>query len=127
MSKLPYIHKMKMTRDTTEEFTFYVSGLPDTISAVYFTVKKSINQNVYAFQKTLSNGISVENDIYTVTISPSDTVNLDPGQYVYDLKIIYGANKKRLLTGVFELDRGVTDEEHDVVPVTSGSEGAGNG
>lgn len=127
MSKLPYIHKMKMTRDTTEEFTFYVSGLPDTISAVYFTVKKSINQNVYTFQKTLSNGISVENDMYTVTISPSDTVNVDPGQYVYDLKIVYGANKKRLLTGVFELDRGVTDEVHDVAPVTLEGESEVNG
>ena len=111
MSKLPYIHKMKMTRDTTEEFSFYVSGVIDEVTGAYFTVKKSINQADPTFQKTLSNGISVEDDRYTVTISPSDTVNLDPGQYVYDVKIVYGSNKKQLMTGIFELDRGVTEGE----------------
>lgn len=109
MSKLPYIHKMKMTRDTTEEFTFSVSGLPDAITGVYFTVKKSINQTDNTFQKTLSDGVTVDGDQYKVTISPSDTANLEPGAYVYDLKIVYGANKKQLMFGAFELDRGVAE------------------
>lgn len=110
MPKLPYKHKMSMIRDTTETFTFSVMNLSTSISAVYYTVKKTVNQDVVTFQKTLSNGITNSDGTYTVTIAPSDTVNLEPGSYVYDLKIIYGSNKKVLLSGDLELLRGVTED-----------------
>lgn len=107
--QLPYVHKIKMTRDTTKTLPFSVAGLPSAITGVYFTVKKNINQETATFQKTLSNGVSISGDKYIVRIAPSDTASLAPGDYVYDLKIVYGSDKTALLTGVFELLRGVTE------------------
>ena len=110
MPKIPYVHNMAMIRDTTESFTFSVTNLSASISAVYYTVKKTVNQDVATFQKTLSNGITTSDGKYIVTIAPSDTVNLEPGFYDYDLKIIYGSNKKVLMKGRLELLKGVTED-----------------
>lgn len=109
MAKLPYIHKMTVIRDDTEIITFSVRDLPSAITGVYFTVKKSINQSTVTFQKTLSNGITTSDGKYIVTIAPSDTVNLEPGFYTYDLKIVCGSYKKTLMKGAFEILRGVTE------------------
>lgn len=109
MAKLPYIHKMTVIRDDTEIITFSVRDLPSAITGVYFTVKKSVEQNTATFQKSLSDGVAVSGDTYIVTIAPSDTVNLAPGQYTYDLKIVCGSYKKTLMKGAFEILRGVTE------------------
>lgn len=109
MPKLPYIHKMTVIRDNTEVITFSVRDLQSAITGVYFTVKKSVEQDTATFQKSLSDGVTTTGDTYIVTIAPTDTVNLAPGSYVYDLKIVCGSYKKTLMKGTFEILRGVTE------------------
>ncbi len=106
--KLPIIHTIEMTRDTTETISFS-AVTPVDITGVYFTVKKSIDQAENTFQKTLGNGVTQTENGYVVKISPTDTVSLPEGEYIYDLKIVYGSDKKQLLKGRFELNRGVTE------------------
>lgn len=109
MAKLPYKHKMTVIRDTTETLTFSVTNLPSAITGVYFTVKKNIEQDTATFQKSLSSGVAVSGGKYIVTIAPTDTSEITPGWYVYDLKIICGSYKKTLMTGPFEVLKGVTE------------------
>lgn len=107
--KLPYVHKMTVIRDDTETVAFSVRDLPSAITGVYFTVKKSVEQDTATFQKSLSDGVAITGDTYIVTIAPTDTANLAPGWYTYDLKIVCGSYKKTLMTGPFEIRKGVTD------------------
>ena len=109
MAKLPIVHKMTVIRDDTETLTFSVANLPSAITGVYFTVKKSVEQDTNTFQKSLSSGVAVSGGKYIVTIAPTDTANIAPGWYTYDLKIICGSYKKTLMTGAFEVRRGVTE------------------
>lgn len=109
MAKLPIIHKMTVIRDDTEVITFSVRDLPSAITGVYFTVKKSVEQDTATFQKSLSDGVAITGDTYIVTIAPTDTANLAPGWYTYDLKIVCGSYKKTLMKGAFEILRGVTE------------------
>lgn len=106
--KLPINHTIRMTRDTTETISFS-AVTPSSITGVYFTVKKSIDQAENTFQKTIGNGVTQTENGYVIKISPTDTASLPEGEYVYDLKIVYGSDKKQLLRGPFELDRGVTE------------------
>lgn len=106
--ELPIIHTIKMVPDTTKTLTFSVTGLPSEITGVYFTVKKNFDQDGNTFQKTLNDGVSISGSKYIVRIAPSDTASLPSGDYVYDLKIVYGSDKSVLLGGPFELLRRVT-------------------
>ena len=55
---------------------------------LYFTVKKDPYSSTAVFQKTVGNGIVLKDDnYYHVTISPSDTNQLDYGSYGYDIEI----------------------------------------
>lgn len=80
---------------------------------VWFTVKINHNTKEKLIQKTLEDGniIFGEDFYYHVVIDPSDTINLEYGIYVYDIKIdnegdIYTIKRD----GVLNLTKRVTFE-----------------
>lgn len=75
---------------------------------VWFTLRKKVGSSAI-LQKDVS---QFENGIATIPILPSDTQNLDPGNYVYDLKLIRkDGNVDTLIpnkpSAYFSLKRGV--------------------
>lgn len=98
---------IKMFKGDTLAFGFIIEGVDD-LDAVYFSCKKNTTDIGYLFQKTLGNGISKNEDGYTVRISPADTMNAEAGNYFYDLRIVKDNDVYTILSGVLELDEDVT-------------------
>ena len=57
-------------------------------TAVFFTVKNNFDDEDYVLQKQLGNGITIDNGLLTLSLTPEDTNGLPFGEYVYDLEII---------------------------------------
>lgn len=91
--------------------------ITDTPAAIYFTVKNKFTDEAAVLQKTLDNGISVdENYYYTITISPEDTESLEYGRYVYDVEVILdaeGKNKHTLAANYLTLGSEATWAENE--------------
>ena len=95
-------YNIQMVKGDTESFGFEVEGV-DSLDAAYFSCKQNSQDTEYLFQKGLGYGITQdENNCFTVRIAPSDTQNLEPGQYWYDLEIQKNGD-------VFTIFRGVLD------------------
>lgn len=102
---------LSVPRGDTLAFGFEIDGVTD-IDTAYFSVKKSEDEVSYSFQKSLNNGIvKVEDGKYSVRVAPSDTYNLELGQYVYDLEIGVNDDVFTLLSGILTLEYDVTREE----------------
>lgn len=85
---------MKLYRGNDIYLSFTRSNGNGTITTtpteIYFTFKKFNSNQVALFQKTMTNGdiTKGEQSVWTIHISPSDTANLDFGNYVCDVKVI---------------------------------------
>ena len=63
--------------------------IPSQAPAVYFTVKNNISNKNAVLQKTIEDmTFNTETGYYTFTIEPSDTDNLPPGHYDFDIEIV---------------------------------------
>lgn len=82
---------------------------PLTVDEAYFTCKKNINSWVKAFQKSLVDGITYEDDILVVRVAPEDTANLEAGRYFYDLQIVVGSDVYTPMIGVLTIEQDVTN------------------
>ena len=51
---------------------------------IWFTLKKR-KENTILLQKIIK---EFDNGVATIPIPPSDTINMEPGNYIYDLKLI---------------------------------------
>lgn len=51
---------------------------------IWFTLKKR-KENTIVLQKTIT---KFDNGVATIPIPPADTINMEPGNYIYDLKLI---------------------------------------
>lgn len=76
---------------------------------LYFTVKKTINDTNFLFQKKFSTGdIYYEDGLYKLTINSSDTSSLPYGIYAVDICYKYDNFVKTLALGEIEITDEVT-------------------
>lgn len=104
---------------------FIINGYSDTISDVYFTVKKADDDKKFVLQKTLDNGITltdVQYDTdgttiisrtYNLLLNADDTETLKPDvEYPFDIEIITPKDnedvKKTIIKGVLVLSSATT-------------------
>lgn len=89
-----------------------VTELPNKI---YFTVKASNYSNKFIFQKSLENGITVDEDnYYHVLINPEDTNGLLYSTYYYDIEVITDTYKKTIASGELKFKEETTLPENEV-------------
>lgn len=102
---------LKFQRRTTNNEV--ITKKPDKL---YFTVKTGYYTKDYLFQKRLDTNISYneEDNYYRFTIEPSDTNELDYGDYVFDIEIITGEVVKTIAKGTFKILEEVTFAENEV-------------
>ena len=99
-----------MVRGDTQSFELEITENNEsvTVDSIYFTVKNDTHTDEVLFQKKLNDGITLTNDVYNITIDPSDTDELDYGRYAYDIEIIKNSVKKTILVGILEISEEVT-------------------
>ncbi len=91
------------------------TGTDIDFDEIYFTVKKSSNDHLYMFQKSLSKG-SVEKlglGDYQIKIEPKDTNNMFYGRYVFDVNVKYKNLIDETFVGIFDLLEEVTFAENE--------------
>lgn len=101
---------LSMVRGDTQALELEITDndTPTTVDSIYFTVKNDTHTEEVLFQKKLNDGITLTNDVYNITIDPSDTENLDYGKYAFDIKIIKNSIKKRPIVGILDITDEVT-------------------
>lgn len=104
-----------MVKGNTFRFTIEIEGLNDDLTAAYFSCKKNKQDDEYIFQKTLNNGIAKVEDtengkLYEVVAAPTDTEDVEDGQYFYDLQLEANGEKFTPLLGVLKIDWKITRE-----------------
>lgn len=99
-----------MVRGDTQSFELEITENNEsvTVDSIYFTVKNDTHTEEVLFQKKLNDGITLTNDVYNITIDPSDTDSLDYGRYAYDIEIIKNSIKKTIAVGVLDIKEEVT-------------------
>lgn len=99
-----------MVRGDTQSFELEITENNEsvTVDSIYFTVKNDAHTDEVLFQKKLNDGITLTNDVYNITIDPSDTDSLDYGRYAYDIEIIKNSIKKTIAVGVLDIKEEVT-------------------
>lgn len=113
--------RITMPRGDIRPVRFVVYNASGEISDVnfdeiYFTVKKSFNNEDFLIQKRLSNG-TIEADAdrgYVFTIEPEDTNMLKVGRYVFDIELVSGTDIKQTIVGELELTNEVTYASNEV-------------
>lgn len=99
-----------MVRGDTQSFELEITENNEsvTVDSIYFTVKNDTHTDEVLFQKKLNDGITLTNNVYNITIDPSDTDSLDYGRYAYDIEIIKNSIKKTIAVGVLDIKEEVT-------------------
>lgn len=104
---------LTMIKGDTLAFNMEIENMTNPLASAYFSCRKNYDDVNYAFQKTLSNGITLLSHtngvgLYLVKVAPEDTETLEAGQYHYDLQIGIGDDIYTVIKGVLELDEDVT-------------------
>lgn len=116
------LRRLNLTRGDTQTYTLQFNGSTAGTSGsayditgwtVYFTLKTDYNlaDSAASLQKTVActNGTSATNGIATIPIAASDTVNLSPGEYFFDIAVKTAANETyTVMKGMFDLEFDVT-------------------
>ena len=102
-----------MTRGDTKRFGVKIKGSDGSPDAMTFSIKKTKNDESYVLQKTLTDGIELDEDQegqqhFSITIRPEDTEYLDVGKYVYDLELIVNGDTITPVEGVITINGDVT-------------------
>ncbi len=103
---------LNMVRGDTLAFGIEIEGMEQDLDSAYFSIKSSLSSSDYIVQKSLNDGISKNStELYTVRLAPSDTQNLEAGQYYYDLQIGVNSDIFTVLRGVINIEADVTRED----------------
>ena len=109
---------IQMIRGDTLAFAVKITfdDSPQTLDSAYFTCKKNYSDDAPVFQKKLDNGIYLadsdeESLYYTIRVAPSDTKNLEAGQYYYDLQVSANGDVFTIIDGVLDIAWDVTRGE----------------
>ena len=83
---------------------------------IYMSCKKSVNDKNVLFQKSLSSGsiVKIADGDYQFRIEPEDTNNLQFGEYVFDIELIYENEIKQTVYGTLRLSEEVTTAANEV-------------
>lgn len=102
--------------DTSNLKKFRIKDLNESIieltnnEQLYFTMKQNTNSNKVLIQKTINNGIYLEEDgYYHITLEANDTSKLNYGTYVYDIEL-KSINPKLFVKTLIEGTITLTDE-----------------
>ena len=99
-----------MVKGDTFAFGFEIEGVNDLENA-FFSCKANRNDDTYAFQKALGDGIyKVADGKYGVRVAPDDTANIEAGLYYYDLQIQVNLDIFTVFIGQLEIVEGITTE-----------------
>ena len=103
---------ISMIRGDTFSFNVRFDNAVDSITAVYFTVRKKATDEEILFQKSLTDGVTAitANEVYNVRIAPEDTEELKAGSYDYDLEVQFGEDTYTPLIGKLKVEQDVTYE-----------------
>ena len=100
---------LKMIRGDTMQINVELEGEEVELDSAYFSCKTTATEDTYVFQKSLGNGIvKVDQNQYQVTINPSDTANITPGMYVYDVQVGIESEILTVLIGKLQIIQDVT-------------------
>ena len=113
------LQRLSLTRGNSDNYTLtlkHADGTPYNIKnwVVYFTLKT--NRDLSDYQASLQKIVTTFDDTTSGTsgsanipILPSDTINLTPMQYDFDIKVCTDANENyTVLKGVLDLEYEVT-------------------
>lgn len=104
---------LSQTRGDTRNYFFQrkdadgntITATPDSL---YFTVKKTYNDQNFIFQKKLSDMTVDEDGTYHFTVLPDDTGNQSYGTYVYDIQVTQNGVVTTISKGNFVLEPEAT-------------------
>lgn len=97
-----------MVRGDTLSFGLEIEGLGQDLDTAYMSCKRNY-EDPPVFVKSIGDGITkVGEGQYVVRVAPSDTRDLDPGKYHYDLEISANGDVFTVLNGILEIERDVT-------------------
>lgn len=101
---------LNMVKGNTLCFGVKITGVEE-LTNVWFSCKKSLNDENYVFQKDTSNGIDlIEDTTYRVRVAPEDTRGLETGSYFYDLQIVERGDIYTILQGILTINQEITKE-----------------
>lgn len=104
---VPVNKDFTLVRGDTFMFSFRVASEFE-ITSITMSCKRYYSDGEYLFQKTLGNGITLEDGTYTVRIAPEDTEQYDYGSYPYDLQIVIGDDVYTVMLGMLIIKPDVT-------------------
>lgn len=114
MSQQPGDLDLRMYQGAT--FRYVLTWLEDDVpkNLTNYTARMQVREHINATTTILS--ISTDDDItlggaagtITIEVAASDTEDIDPGLYVYDLELVAGSTVTRLVEGTFMVSGEVT-------------------
>ena len=114
MSQQPGDLDLRMYQGAT--FRYVLTWLEDDVpkNLTNYTARMQVREHINAAATILS--ISTDDDItlggaagtITIEVAASDTDDIDPGLYVYDLELVTGSTVTRLVEGTFMVSGEVT-------------------
>jgi hypothetical protein len=120
------LKRLTLTRGDSQTYTVAFKGSSGTAYniknwAVFFTLKTnySLPDSEASLQKIVTifpDTTSGTTGIATITLNPTDTVNLEPGEYDFDISVRTAANE------TYTVMKGKMDLEYDVTR-TAGTAG----
>lgn len=105
---------IKMPRGDIRNIHFTVCDANDTevskeFTQITFTVKANTSASKIIIQKKLTNGtITKSGNVYSFSIMPEDTDNIDYGTYYYDIELIRGDQIHQTFVGKLIITEEVT-------------------
>lgn len=98
-----------MVKGDTLSFGMLFEDLEQDLDSAFFSCKTGYEAATYIFQKTLGDGITkTDTGKYVVRVAPADTVNVEPGNYYYDLQVGVNGDKFTIMRGVITIVDEVT-------------------
>lgn len=112
--------RITMPRGDIMPITFSIKNADGSVTdidftEIYFTVKRTFFDKKVVFQKRLSNG-SIEKEeqgVYSFTIQPQDTDDLDFRTYVFDIELVLNNEIKQTTVGELAITNEVTDARNE--------------
>ena len=100
---------IRMPRGDIRNIHFTVRDANDTEVSKEFTVKANTSSRKIIIQKKLTDGtITKRGNVYSFSIMPEDTDNVDYGTYYYDIELIRGDQIHQTFVGKLIITEEVT-------------------
>ena len=106
-----------ITNPRGDSFTFSLKvPLDSVVDSIYFSIKKNKTDESYVVHKSIGSGIEDVTEVsdefkwYTVSLSPEDTNNVEPGDYYHDFQVKMDGEVQTLMEGTFKITSDVTRE-----------------